>query len=290
LGYLLCFSAVVLWGLTQIPIKLAKTPGRVGVMISVPSALAALAVILAVQGKLVIPHASHRDWIFIALAGVTNFSLANFGYLEAVQRAGITVAAPISRLTPVIVVLAQAVITGTTLSPWLTTVATLIFIGGALCGRGARLVHPVEHHGNLHLGMVLAVFACLMWAGGYLALGQISSEVPRSLVTFYGLAFGAAAYWIIVMLAGRLEALKTVTPRDVALYAVHGVVSYTLAYWAMFEGIRILGVSEGTVIAESWPAAAVIVGVVVLHERMNAQKFVGAALMVASAAAVVLLS
>jgi len=44
------------------------------------------------------------------------------------------------------------------------------------------------------------------------------------------------------------------------------------------------------VIAESWPAAAVIVGVVVLHERMNAQKFVGAALMVASAAAVVLLS
>ena len=290
MGVALCLIAVVLWGLIQIPIKLAKTPARVGLAISLPAALVASALIVLVKGDLCVPELAARDWYFIALMGVLHFSLASFGYLEAVQRAGITTAAPITRFTPLIVVLLHAAISRTPLSPWLTTAAVLVLAGGVLCTRGARQLHPVEHYGNLRLGMFLAVFACFMWSGGYLAVGEISEDIPRSLVTLYGLAFGAVVYWIIVLASGRAKALRRVSRRDVALYVTHGIASYALAYWALFEGIALLGLGQATVIAECWPAAAVVVGIAVFREPMNLQKFLGTLVMIGSAILVIVLS
>ena len=58
LGYLLSMAAVVLWGLVQIPIKIAKAPGRVGVMVSMPAGIVAVVTILLFQGNLVLPESS----------------------------------------------------------------------------------------------------------------------------------------------------------------------------------------------------------------------------------------
>jgi drug/metabolite transporter (DMT)-like permease len=288
LGYVLAISAAVMWGLVQVPIKLARAPARVGLLVSVPSAAVVLAAVLALRGGLGLPHFSAADWTFIVLSGLFNFALANLCYLEAVQRAGITTAAPLSRLTPLIVVVAQAAITRTGLSGLLIAAAVMTCAGGVLCARGARLGLAAGEHHHLRAGMILAVVACLMWAAGYLTLGQISRAVPRLEVALYGLLFAGAVYWIIALLRGGGRALRSMSRRDLLLYGCHGVVSYAAAYPALFEGIRRVGVSRGTVIGEAWPAFAVLVGIGVFRERTNVQKLAGIALLIGSALLVTL--
>jgi len=283
LGYLFAIVAVVLWGLVQIPIKIAKAPGRVGVMVSMPAGIVAVVLILLFQGKLTLPEADGRDWFLILLTGVATFPVATYMYFEAVKRAGITSAAPITRLTPIIVVMACAALRIKELSWPVFFAALMVFIGGIFLAKGIRRSHPIESHRSLKVGLLYAFIACFMWAIAYVGVGQISREIPRILVLFYGLGFGAIVHWIVMMIVGRLKELRDLRRVDVVCYCIQGVVSFALGYWAMFESIGYLGSDKSAVITGSWPVVGVVTGIVVFREPMNLWKLLGTVLLILSA-------
>ena len=275
--------AVLLWGLVQIPIKMAKAPGRVGVMISMPAGLVVITLILILQGNLVLPEATGGDWFLIVVCGIATFPAATFAYFEAVQRAGITTAAPITRLTPVLVVLVAAALPGGRLLWPSVLAAAMIFVGGVLLAHGAHRTHPIETRRDLRIGLMYAFFACLMWVVSFLGVDHISGSVPRSLVVFYGLGIGAIVHWAVMWLIGRAREVRNVTRRDVVCYCLQGVGSFALGYWAMFESIELLGVGRSAVITGTWPVPAAIVGFLVFREAINVQKSVGIVLLILSA-------
>ncbi|HUU42917.1 MAG TPA: DMT family transporter [Planctomycetota bacterium] len=283
MGYLLSIVAVILWGLVQIPIKIAKAPGRVGVMVSMPAGIAAVVLILLFQGNLVLPEAVGRDWFLILLTGVATFPVATYMYFEAVKRAGITSAAPITRLTPVIVVVACAALGIQALSWPVAFAALTVFIGGVFLARGAGRAHPIESRRDLKIGLTYALIACVMWAVGYVGVGQISEQIPRILVLFYGLGFGAVLHWAVMAALGRLKELRKLKRLDVLCYCIQGVGSFALGYWAMFESISYLGSDKSAVISGTWPVVGVAAGIVVFREPMNRQKLVGVVLLILSA-------
>jgi drug/metabolite transporter (DMT)-like permease len=283
MGYLLAACCIVLWGLVQIPIKLARAPGRIGVMISMPVGIVTMLIILLAQGKFVVPTAPGRDWLLTLLMGVCMFPAATYTYFEAVQRAGITTAAPITRLTPLLVVTVSAAFGLAELSWTLVSAGVMIFVGGVFLARGAHHSQPTESRGNLRVGLLYASVACVMWAAGNLLVAQVSNQMSRALVLFYGLTFGALVHWGIMTLAGQLKQLRSVRRLDLLLYCIHGVVSFALGYWAFFESIRILGVNEASVITGCWPAVAVAAGIIVFREPMSLQKLVGIVLFIGSA-------
>jgi len=283
MGYVYAGVCILLWGLVQIPIKIAKAPGRIGVMISMPVGIVTMLVILLVQGKFLLPVAPVRDWLFTLLMGVCMFPAATYMYFEAVRRVGITTAAPITRLTPLLVVMISAASGMAKLSWMLVAAGLMIFAGGALLGRGAHRSHPVESRASLRTGLVYAFIACILWAAGNLLVAEVSDCMSRALVLFYGLAFGAAVHWTVMTARGELKKLRAVRKRDVLLYCTHGVVSFALGYWAFFESIRVLGVNQASVITGCWPAIGVAAGIVVFREPMNLQKIAGIVLFIASA-------
>ena len=283
MGYVYSITAVLLWGLVQIPIKMAKAPGRVGVMISMPAGLAAITLILALQGGPLLQALTPWDWFLIVVSGIATFPAATFAYFEAVQRAGITAAAPITRLTPVLVVLISAALPGGRLLWPSVMAAVLIFVGGVFLAKGAHRAHPIETHRELRIGLLYAFGACLMWVVSFLAVDGISDDVPRSLVVFYGLITGAVVHYAVMGALGRLKEVRNLTRRDVVCYCLQGVGSFALGYWAMFESIELLGVGRSSVITGTWPVPATILGIVVFHERMNRQKVAGVVLLVMSA-------
>lgn len=282
MGYVVALTAVILWGLVQIPVRLAKAPGRVGVMISLPVGVAAMLVILLVRGDLAVPAASASDWFYILMTGLFQFQLATFCYFEAVQRAGITTAAPITRLVPVLVVLASATLGLEPLSWPIISAALLIFIGGVFLAKGTRRAHPVETHKQLHSGMAYAAVACALWAVGMLCVDQVSAEIPRSLVVLYGLAFGCVIHWAVMTLLGRLRELRKLTRLDVVCYCTQGVVSFAVGYWAYFVSIRYLGLNAATVTTGCWPAVGLVAGIVVFREPMNGHKLLGTMIFILS--------
>ena len=283
MDYLLAVGAVLIWGLVTIPIKLARARGRLGVMVSMPTGLAALALAVLATGQAGLPDASWRDWLFIGVTGLCQFAVGGVAYYEAVQYAGVTVTAPITRLMPLLVVL-SAVLLGSTRFSWLILLAAgLTVLGGIVLSRG--LQHPNQPHSrsDMRKGIVLAVLTAVLWAGGNLAVDQVSAEVTRVQVTLYSLALGTVFYWVFMAARGRLSRLRRLTRRDWLCYAVHGVLSYAVAYLLLFESIDRLGVSRATVLIGSWPVAAVVVAVAVFREHVNVLIGSGIVLMIGGA-------
>jgi len=282
MGYVYAACCILLWGLVQIPIKLARAPGRVGVMISMPVGIITMWIILLAQGKFLLPAAPLRDWLFTLLMGVCMFPAATYTYFEAVQRTGISAAAPITRLTPLLVVMISAAFGLAKLSWVLAFAGVMVFVGGAFLARGAHQSHPIESRRNLRVGLLYAFVACILWTAGNLLVAAVSNSMSRALVLFYGLSFGALVHWTVMTAGGELKQLRWVRRLDLLLYSIHGVVSFALGYWAFFESIRILGVNEASVITGCWPAIGVAAGIVVFREPMNLQKLVGIVLFIAS--------
>lgn len=284
MGYLFAILAVIAWGLVHIPIKLARAPARVGVMVSMPVAMIPLVILAAATGVLAIPDASVRDWLFIFLVGLFQFALGEAVYYEAVHCAGITVAAPMTRLTPMLVVLATMVIRPSRFSWLLMPAAAAIVLGGILLARGVKHKSGHAPHVNLKKGIIFALFACVCWTAGNLSVAEVSSGVPRLLVTLFALGFGTVVYWTFMIVTGKLGKLRTLAAREILIYSAIGVMSYAIGFGLFFEAIRLLGVSRAAVIVGAWPGAAVIIGILVFHEPMNRLKAWGIVLLVLSAA------
>jgi drug/metabolite transporter (DMT)-like permease len=283
MGYVLAVLALVLWGLVQIPIKMAKAPGRIGVMVSMPAGLLAVVAILAVRGTFTVHGASTKDWACILLTGLFQFPLATYLYFESIKRAGITNASPITRLEPILVVVTSVALGIAGLSWWIAVAAAMIFVAGLLLARGAHLAQPAGSHRLLHTGMLYAFVACFFWAAGDVLLSQVDPKIPRLTALLYGLSFGAVVHWTVMAVFGQIKELRSLTRRDWLCYAAQGVVSFALGYWAFYESVRLLGLNRAVVITGCWPLAAVAVGIVVFREPMNLIKLVGILLFIAAA-------
>ena len=283
MGYAFVILAVIFWGLVHVPIKLAKAPGRLGVMVAMPVAMIPLIILAAVTGELLIPHCSPRDWLFILLTGLFQFALGEAAYYEAVHCAGITVAAPTTRLTPLLVVMTTMIIGTGNFSWLLLPAAAMILLGGMLLARGVRRKDAHADHADVRKGVLFALLACICWAAGNLSVDQVDKEISRVMVTLLSLGFGTVVYGTLLAVSGKLRKLRTLTRRDVLLYSAIGLVGYTVAFYAFFEAIRRMGVGPAAVVAGTWPAAAVIVGVLIFREPMNRLKTIGIILLLLSA-------
>ena len=289
MGYAFALIAVVCWGLVHIPIKLAKAPGRLGVMVAMPAAMIPLILLAVATGQFLIPDCSWRDWLFILLTGLCQFAFGEAAYYEAVHCAGITVAAPTTRLTPLLVVTATMFLTPEQFSWLLLPAAATIALGGILLARALRSRNTQPAHPDLKKGIIFALLACVAWAAGNLAVDQVDKDISRIMVTLLALGFGTLVYGTILVLTGKLTRLRTLTRRDFLLYTAVGLIGYSVAFCAFFEAIRRMGVGPAAVVCGIWPAAAVLVGILVFREPMNRLKTVGVILLVLGALLVALL-
>jgi drug/metabolite transporter (DMT)-like permease len=283
MGYLFAIGAVCIWGMSIIPIKLASAPGRVGVMVSMPVGAAVLFIFVAATGNFAFPSLSRGDWVCLLITGLCEYPLGTYTYYEAVKRCGITVSAPMTRLTPLIVVVVSMLMAEMGFSTLLFVSALMVFAGGGLLGVGARTEESPEARRRLASGIFYAFLACVFWAVGNLFARRVCEVMSPLLGNLYALGMGAAAYWLLMLVTGRFRELNVLKRRDVAYYSAHGVMSFALGYTALFLSIPLLGVSLASVITGTWPAVSVVIGFALFREPMNVAKLTGIVLLIASA-------
>ena len=284
LGYFWAAVATLAWGLIVLAVRGTRTPGHIGIAVSLPVGVAVLLAALPLTGEtsLCADKLLSPTGLYLLLGGLLEFPLATLCYYECLQRAEISTAVPLTRLK---VVFVAALVFLLAIEPLTipVAVASVLAVAGAfvLTSAGGLRV-------RLDKGALFALGASLCWAVGDILVRQALASMPALPATFWALCLGGAAYYVILIALGWTAQVRQMPRADILRFATHGALSFGLGYFAFFASIQLLGVTKAAVITSSWPLVSFLAGIALCGEKITARKALGVALIMISVFVVVL--
>lgn len=287
-GLLLVSCAGVVWGTIGPAVQLVHegsglSPWTIGAYRAV-AAVAALVVASHVTGRLAACRVLARShWRRVVLTGLSTAAFQLL-FFVAVVATGVSVATVVSLgLAPVLLLVLGGVQRRRLPSPGqMFTVATaLVGLGLVSIAGGAGDAAP-----NTALGVLAALGSGTAYAVSTQVGAPLSREHDALTVTTATMSVAAAA-----LVPGGLgvaylrgEAMATTDPGSWLLLAYLGVVTMAFAYVLLFAGLRSTPSGTAVVATLLEPVTAVLIAVLLLHERPTAAVVVGALLILAAIA------
>jgi len=287
-GLVLVSCAGVVWGTIGPAVQLVHegsglSPWTIGAYRAL-AAVAALVVASHVTGRLRACLALARSrWRRVILTGLSTAAFQLL-FFVAVVATGVSVATVVSLgLAPVLLLVLDCVQRRRTPSPGqVATVATaLVGLGLVSVAGGAGAAAP-----NTALGVLAALGSGTAYAVSTQVAAPLSREHDALTVTTATMSVAAAA-----LVPGGLgvahlrgEAMATTDPGSWLLLAYLGVVTMAFAYVLLFAGLRSTPSGTAVVATLLEPVTAVLIAVLLLHERPTAAVVVGALLILAAIA------
>jgi drug/metabolite transporter (DMT)-like permease len=221
-----------------------------------------------------------EEWPRLLLLGLVGmFAFSSLTYL-GLHSIGAARAGLISGIIPVAVVFFGALVARDRPSAAAVGGAALAVGGVALLlGGGARAAVAA----GTGRGELLILLAALAW-GLYTALGRRYADRLDPLVA----TAGAAVFGAVPSLAAGLAVLPghplRMTPPAWAALAYVSTAASVLAYWAWTTGVGAVGPARAAAFINLLPVFTVLLGVVLLHERLGWSALVGGAVIFGGAA------
>ncbi len=217
-----------------------------------------------------------RHWLVIALLGL----IGQFGYqllfIEGLERTSVVNASIIIGCTPVAVSLTSAVM-GHERLPWPHWVGmSLSFAGVYFIVTGGAQAGESSLAGDL---MMLAAVGC--WTIYTVAARPMLNTFSPLLITGLSMAFGTVLFVPFAMDDFRATPWTTVPLVAWMSLVFSSLLALNFAYTAWYHGVRHLGASRTSLYSNVVPAAALIVAMVWLGERLSGTRLVGAGLVLA---------
>jgi drug/metabolite transporter (DMT)-like permease len=274
--------AGVLWGLNWPTVKIALA--EIGPWTLRASALSlaglALLALSVFRGRSLRVHPAH--WWRMALPAVLGIAAPNVLIAHA------QLSAPTARIAVV----------AFTMPVWATIFARVVLgerfarrrlIGLSLGIAGlTSLAWPLVLAGQVSLGLVLAFAAAFCWAAGTVLMKRFPSECSPLTFATWQLLIGAALVSAGTLLLEGLSIPRSLSTPTLLAFAYHALLGQALATAVWFEVVTKIpaGVAAlGTLIV---PAVGVLGAVLMLGERPTAADYLGLALIMAAASAVLI--
>ncbi|MDP9780561.1 DMT family transporter [Pseudomonas fluorescens] len=219
---------------------------------------------------------SVKQGLQLAALGFFGIFFYNLCFFYGLQYINASRASLIVALNPAVIGLA---------SWWLfkERLSSLKVLGIALCIGGAGLV-IVSRDPALLQGAVqgwigdLLIFGCVLGWGIYSLFSRNLNESlgPLQTVT-WSILLGTLMLWLACATAGeiRLEALRALEMEQWLSLLYLGVLGSALAYIAWYDGIRRIGATRSGVFIALNPLTAVLLGALLLDERLTVLMCVG---------------
>ncbi|OLF53654.1 DMT family transporter [Pseudomonas chlororaphis] len=162
-------------------------------------------------------------------------------------------------------------------------------LGIGLCLGGAAVVILSRDPGALAGGAGswrgdLLIFGCVLGWGVYSLFSRNLNQALGSLQTVtYSILLGTAMLWSAAALRGevRLDALSSLGPEQGLSLLYLGVLGSALAYIWYYDGLRKIGATRSGVFIALNPLTAVILGALLLDERLSLAMGLGGMLILA---------
>lgn len=213
-----------------------------------------------------------RHWLVIALLGI----IGQFGYqllfIEGLERTSVMNASIIIGCTPVTVSLTSAVM-GHERLPWPHWAGmALSFVGVYFIVTGGAQTGASSLAGDL---MMLAAVGC--WTVYTVAARPMLNTFSPLLITGLSMAFGTVLFVPFAIDDFRATPWTTVPLVAWVSLVFSSLLALNFAYTSWYHGVRHLGASRTSLYSNVVPAAALIVAMVWLGERLSGMRLVGAA-------------
>ncbi len=278
LAYLLAAVAALLWGLVVIPIKHARTSGRLGIAISMATGTIAMFV-LSGDNILKLVTLSYQELALYIATGTVQFALGCGAYYLAVQRGSLSVAVPITRVK-ILLVFFLSIVLGLEVFRWtLLGAAMLVFLGGLMVGKPFKLSSGGERDGHW-VSIAFAIAACTFWAVGETLMGMLPARIPPITSNMMMLGCGLLSWMVIALITGWWRELLDMPGRDIWCFMAHGIISFSAAYALFVWAIQLAGPPRVVIITSTYPLISTLVGWFAYQERYSLRLAIGAVLIV----------
>ena len=279
LAYLLAGVSALLWGFVVIPIKAARTSGRLGIAIAMATGTVTMFA-LSVPQLGILATLTPREIGLYLVTGAMQFTLGCGAYYLAVQKGSLSVAVPITRVK-ILIVLGLSVLMGLEPFRWaLLGAAMLVFLGGVLVGRPARAATAQERGGHWE-SVGLAVAACIFWAVSETMIGLLPDRIPPMLSNGLMLVSGLIAWCVLAAAVGWWGELLAMPRRDVVCFVIHGLVSFSAAYALFVWAMQLSTPPRVITITSTYPMVSALVGWFAYRERFSPLLGLGALCLIA---------
>lgn len=273
-AYILSGIAALLWGFVVIPIKRARTSGRLGIAVAMATGTVAMFALSAPRLGL-LGTLTPREIGLYLVTGAMQFTLGCGAYYLAVQKGSLSVAVPITRVK-ILVVLGLSIILGLEVFRWgLLGAAVLVFFGGLLVGKPLSSASIEERNGHWE-SVGLAVAACVFWAVGETLMGLLPERIPPMLSNGMLLGSGLIAWSILAAVVGWWRELLAMPRHDVVCFVAHGLISFSAAYALFVWAIQLAGPPRVVIITSTYPLISALVGWVAYKEGFSPRLGLGA--------------
>lgn len=273
-------SVTMIWGGTFVAGRLLSAVLEPLLAASVRFILASLALLLFMAFKRIpLARPSLRQWGQLAVLGFFGIFVYNLCFFEGLQRINASRASLIVALNPAVIALASWGLFKERLS------RGQVF-GIALCLGGAALVifsrdpSALQQATGDGLGELL-IFGCVLGWGVYSVFSKSLNQALGALQTVtYSILLGTAMLCATTAIRGdiNLDALLSLNTEQSLSLLYLGVMGSALAYIWYYDGLRQIGATRSAVFIALNPLTAVILGALLLHERLSVSMALGGAL------------
>ena len=279
LTYLKLVATALIWGATWIA-------ARVAVGEASPLAVASWRFLLAalVLGTLVVVHEgrprwSLKEWFTLAALGASGIFLYNLCFLYGMRMIEAGRGALVVALTPALVAASDWLLFGAPMSPTKAAGIGLAMFGCLLVVTNGdpRLLFT----GQVGLGEWLIIGCSALWAV-YTFVGRRGTRTLSPLAMTFGASLtGWIMLTVAALLQGSLFLLAETTWRGWSAIVFLGLFGMALAFTWYAEAVQRIGATRSAAFINLVPVSAVILGAVLLDERLGVAVLSGGALVIA---------
>lgn len=276
--YVKLVLTALFWGATWIA-------GRVAVQEAAPLTIAswrffiaslALGALLLTNEKL--PRWSTRDWLLLGALGLTGVFLYNMFFLYGLKQVEAGRGALVTALIPVLIAIADRLF-------FRQPMSRLRALGVAIALSGSLLVvsggHPTRLlAGEVGFGELILLGSALAWVA-YTLFSRLASRRFTPLAMTFG---GCLTGWIMLtcgaLAEGTLFAFERLTWRGWSSIVFLGLIGTAAAFTWYSEAIKQVGSTKSAAFINLVPVFAVLLGAIILGERLPAAVLSGGALVI----------
>jgi drug/metabolite transporter (DMT)-like permease len=277
--YLRLVATAVLWGATWIA-------GRVAVSEAAPLAVASWRFLLAalLLGALVVqregwPRWSRSDWLTLTALGASGIFLYNVCFLYGLQLIEAGRGALVVALTPVLVATGDWLFFGAPMSPRRAAGIIVAMFGCLLVVSNGDVRLLVS--GQIGSGEWLIIGCSLLWAV-YTFIGRRATRSLSPMAMTFGASLtGCTMLTTAALLQGTLFSLADTTWRSWTSIAFLGIFGVALAFTWYAAAVQEIGATRSAAFINLVPVSAVLLGALLLHERLGIAVLAGGSLVIA---------
>ena len=275
-SYVKLLLTALFWGGTWVA-------GRVAVSEAAPLAVASWRFLIAalVLGGLLIaregwPRWSAGQWSKLSALGLSGVFFYNVFFLYGLQRVEAGRGALVVAFIPAMIALVDWLAFGLPMSPRKALGVVLALVGCLLVvTRG----HPMQlFTGEVGLGEWLLLGTAVSWVAYTLISRHCSREFSALAMTFGGCLTGWAMLTAAALADGSLFALSATTWRGGSGIVFLGVFGTALAFTWYAQAIARIGTTQAAAFINLVPLCAVLLGTLLLDERLGGAVLAGGAL------------